>query len=229
MEAQRFSPCPWLLDDAGAIEPDRPHVPSRCGADAARGEISNKIRERRCLTGSACEIRDAREAALGPLAATIAPRQAAGDAALLYGGDAVQPRANRPWGRLLLAAALAALLVVGGGPLVGLVGPAIDGFIGAAEEPVVPSAEPSASTTPSATPSGSPTPTATPSPSATPSPIATPSSNSGTTYVVRKNDSLYGIACTLPIGCSGYKVIAELNGIAGPEYVITRGQVLKLP
>jgi LysM repeat protein len=47
--------------------------------------------------------------------------------------------------------------------------------------------------------------------------------------VVRKNDSLYKIACALPIGCGGYKLIAELNGIAGPDYVIKRGQVLKLP
>ena len=233
MEAQQFSPCPWLLDDAGAIEPGRPRVPSRCGADPARGELSNQIRERRCLTGSACEIRDAREAALGPLAATLAPGQPVGDAALLYGDEPVQPRAGRPWGRLLLVAALAALLVIGGGPLAGAVGPAIDSLIGAADASAEPSAAPSDSALPTATPVPSATPTAIPSPSLTPSPsptaIPSPSSDSGTTYVVRKNDSLYKIACALPIGCDGYKAIAELNGIAGPDYVIKRGQVLKLP
>jgi LysM repeat protein len=223
MEAQQFTPCPWLLDDAGAIEPGRPRVPSRCGADPARGELSSQIREQRCLTGSACEIRDAREVALGPLAATLAPGQPVGDAALLYGGEPVQPRAGRPWGRLLLVAALAALLVIGGGPLAGAVGPAIDSLIGAADASAEPSVEPSDSALPTATPAPSATPSSTPT--ATPA----PSSDSGTTYVVRKDDTLYGIACTLPIGCNGYKAIAELNGIAGPDYVIKRGQVLKLP
>ena len=80
MEAQRPTPCPWLLDASGAIDHGRPRTPSRCGADPARGELSNQIRERRCLAGSACEIRDAREAALGPLAAALAPRQPVGDA-----------------------------------------------------------------------------------------------------------------------------------------------------
>jgi hypothetical protein len=47
--------------------------------------------------------------------------------------------------------------------------------------------------------------------------------------VVRKGDSLYGIACSLPIGCAAYKTLAELNGIAGPDYLIKAGQVLKLP
>ncbi|MCX5979324.1 MAG: LysM domain-containing protein [Chloroflexi bacterium] len=237
MEAQQFSPCPWLLDDAGAIEPGRPRVPSRCGADPARGELSNQIRERRCLTGSACEIRDAREAALGPLAATLAPGQPVGDAALLYGDEPAQPRASRPWGRLLLVAALAALLVIGGGPLAGAVGPVVDSLIGAADASAEPSVAPSDSALPTATPSPSltpsPTPTATPSPSLTPSPTPTattaPSSASGMTYVVKKGEGLYSIACSLPIGCGAWKEIAELNGIPGPDYVIKRGQVLKLP
>ena len=223
MGEQQSRPCPWLLDDTGAIAPGRPRVPSRCGADPARGELSSQIRERRCLVGAECEIRDAREAALGSLAATLAPGQPVGDAALLYGDEPAQPRAGRPWGRLLLVAALAALLVVGGGPLAGAVGPAIDSLIGAADASAEPSVEPSDSVLPTATPSPSPTPS--PTPTATPA----PSSVSGTTYVVRKNDSLYKIACALPIGCEGYKAIAELNGIAGPDYVIKRGQVLKLP
>ena len=233
MEEQQFAPCPWLLDDAGAIEPGRPRVPSRCGADPARGELPNQIRERRCLTGSACEIRDAREAELGPLAATLAPGQPVGDAALLYGGEVEPPRASRPWGRLLLVAALAALLIVGGGPLAGAVGPVIDSLIGATDASAEPSAAPSDSALPTATPAASATPAATPSPSLTPSPtpVATPapSGDSGTTYVVKRGEGLYSIACSLPIGCGAWKEIAELNGIPGPDYVIKRGQVLKLP
>ena len=196
-------------------------------------ELSNQIRERRCLTGSACEIRDAREAALGPLAATLAPGQPVGDAALLYGDEPVQPRAGRLWGRLLLVAALAALLVIGGGPLAGAVGPAIDSLIGAADASAEPSVEPSDSALPTATPVPSVTPTATPSPPPTPRPTPTatpaPSSDSGMTYVVKKGEGLYSIACSLPIGCGAWKEIAELNGIPGPDYVIKRGQVLKLP
>ena len=114
MEAQRPTPCPWLLDASGAIDHGRPRTPSRCGADPARGELSNQIRERRCLTGSACGIRDAREAALGPLAAALAPRQPVGDAELLSGSDSPKERPGRPWVRLMLIASLAALLVVGG-------------------------------------------------------------------------------------------------------------------
>ena len=233
MEEQQFSACPWLLDDAGAIEPGRPRVPSRCGADPARGELPNQIRERRCLTGSACEIRDAREAALGPLAATLAPSQPVGNAALLYGDEPVQPRADRPWGRLLLVAALAALLVVGGGPLAGAVGPVFDSLIGAADASAEPSVAPSDVALASATPVPSAVPTSTPTPSLTPSPTPTatpaPSSASGTTYVVKRGEGLYSIACSLPIGCGAWKEIAELNGIPGPDYVIKRGQVLKLP
>ena len=222
MEAQQFTPCPWLLDDAGAIEPGRPRVPSRCGADPARGELSNQIRERRCLTGSACEIRDAREAALGPLAATLAPGQPVGDAALLYGDEPVQPRAGRPWGRLLLVAALAALLVIGGGPLAGAVGPAIDSLIGAADASAEPSVEPSDSALPTATPSPSLTPS--PTPTATPA----PSSVSGTTYVVKRGDTISGICLKIGGGEGCVKAIMDLNSIEDAR-TIQPGQVLKLP
>jgi LysM repeat protein len=232
MEAQQSKPCPWLLDDAGAIEPGRPRVPSRCGADAARGELSNQIRERRCLVGAECEIRDAREAALGPLAATLAPGQPVGDAALLYGGEPAQPRAGRPWGRLLLVAALAALLVIGGGPLAGAVGPAIDSLIGAADASAEPSVEPSDSALPTATPVPSATPTATPSSSPTPSPTPTatpaPSSDSGTTYVVKRNDTLSGICLKIGGGEGCVKAIMDLNSIEDAR-TIQPGQVLKLP
>jgi hypothetical protein len=46
---------------------------------------------------------------------------------------------------------------------------------------------------------------------------------------VKSGEGLYSIACSLPIGCAAYKTLAELNGIAGPDYLIKAGQVLKLP
>jgi hypothetical protein len=237
VEAQQFTPCPWLLDDAGAIQPGRSHALSRCGADPERGELPNQIRERRCLTGAACEIRDGREAALGSLAVTLAPHQPVGDATLLHGGEIEPPREHRPWGRALLVAALAALLIVGGGPLIGAAKPVIDSLLGAADVSAEPSAAPSDSALLSAAPTESATPAATvapslapsPTPAATPTPTPALSGASGTTYVVQKGDTLYGIACKLSIGCGAYKSIAELNGIPGPDYVIKGGQVLKLP
>jgi LysM repeat protein len=231
MEAQQSKPCPWLLDDAGAIEPDRPRVPSRCGADPARGELSNQIRERRCLVGADCEIRAFREAALGELAETLAPQQPTGDAALLRGDGAEQLTAGQPWGRILLVAVLAALLVVGGGPIMSAARPIIDSLIGAAGASAEPSAAASDSATPLATPTATPSASVTPSPTPTATATATPapSSDSGTTYVVKRGEGLYSIACSLPIGCGAWKEIAELNGIPGPDYVIKRGQVLKLP
>ena len=226
MEAQQFTPCPWLLDDAGAIEPGRPHVPSRCGADPARGELTNQIRERRCLTGSACEIRDLREAALGPLAATLAPGQPVGDAALLYGDEPVQPRASRPWGRPLLVAALAALLVIGSEPLAGALGPVIDSLIGAADASAEPSVEPSDSVPPTATPTATPSPSLTPTPAPTATPA--PSSDTGTTYVVKRNDTLSGICLKIGGGEGCVKAIMDLNSIEDAR-TIQPGQVLKLP
>ena len=184
---------------------------------------------RRCLVGAECEIRAFREAVLGELAETLAPQQPTGDAALLHGDGAEQLPAGQPWGRILLVAVLAALLVVGGGPIMSAARPIIDSLIGAAGASAEPSAAASDSATPLATPTATPSASVTPSPTPTATATPAPSSDSGTTYVVRKNDSLYKIACALPIGCNGYKAIAELNGIAGPEYVIKRGQVLKLP
>lgn len=229
MEAQQSKPCPWLLDDAGAIEPGRPRAPSRCGADAARGELSNQIRERRCLVGAECEIRAFREAVLGELAETLAPQQPTGDAALLHGDGAEQLTAGQPWGRILLVAVLAALLVVGGGPIMSAARPIIDSLIGAAGASAEPSAAASDSATPLATPTATPSASVTPSPTPTATATPAPSSDSGTTYVVKRGEGLYSIACSLPIGCGAWKEIAELNGIPGPDYVIKRGQVLKLP
>lgn len=234
MNDAQLNPCPWLLDDAGSIQPDRPRRLSRCGADAARPELPHQTREGLCLVGAECEIRAAREAALGSLAATIAPQQPIGDPSLLSDGEVVQPAPRRPWARLIAVALLAALLVVGGGPVISAIGPVVQSLIGSAEsETPSPSSEASASTAPSESPLPTATPTATPSatPTPTPAPTASPSptSGSGATYVVRPGDGLYSIACSLSIGCGDWKVLADLNNIPGPDYVIKPGQVLKLP
>jgi len=230
----QLNPCPWLLDDAGSIQPNRPRRLSRCGADAARPELSHQTREGRCLVGAACEIRAAREAALGPLAATIAPQQPIGDPSLLSDGVVVQPAPRRPWARFIAVAVLAALLIVGGGPVIGAISPVVQSLIGSAEsETPSPSSEPAASAAPTESPLSTATPTATSSaaPTPTPTPTASPSptSGSGATYVVQAGDGLYSIACSLSIGCGDWKVLADLNNIPGPDYVIKPGQVLQLP
>lgn len=230
----QLTPCPWLLDGTGSIQPGRPRHPSRCGADAARPELSHQVRERRCLVGAECEIRAAREAALGSLAATLAPHQPIGDP-LIHSDDlAAPPAPSRPWARLVAVAALAALLIVGGGPVITALAPVVQSIIGSAEaESPVPSSEasssamPTESALPTATASVTPSPTATPTPSPTATPA--PTSGSGATYVVRQGDGLYSIACSLSIGCGEWKVLAELNNIPGPDYVIKPGQVLQLP
>jgi LysM repeat protein len=231
-EAQ-LNPCPWLLDDAGSIQPDRPRRLSRCGADAARPDLSHQTREGRCLVGAACEIRAAREATLGSLAATIAPQQPIGDPSLLSDGVIVQPAPRRPWARLIAVAVLAALLIVGGGPIIGAISPVVQSLIGSAEsETPSPSSEPTASAAPTESPLTTATPTATPSsaPTPTPAPTASPSptSGSGATWVVRRNDTISGICLQIGGDEDCVQKILTLNGIADPR-TIQPGQVLQLP
>jgi LysM repeat protein len=73
----------------------------------------------------------------------------------------------------------------------------------------------------SATPSAAPT---TPPPTATAAPTINP--GEGGTYTVKPGDSLsiIGIQFGIP-----WQQIAEANGIAGPDYVITPGEVLIIP
>ena len=79
--------------------------------------------------------------------------------------------------------------------------------------------------TPTPSPNGSP---ASPSPTIAVSPSPSASAGSGKTYVVQRGDSLYQIGIDLNI-TGGYKALAALNGISGPDYTIVPGQVLKLP
>lgn len=233
MNEAQLNPCPWLLDDAGSIQPDRPRRLSRCGADAARPELSHQTRESRCLVGAACEIRAAREATLGSLAATIAPRQPIGDPSLLSDGVIVQPAPRRPWARLIAVAVLAALLIVGGGPIIGAISPVVQSLIGSAEsETPSPSSEPIASAAPTESPLTTATPTATPSaaPTPTPAPTASPSptSGSGATWVVKRNDTISGICLQIGGDEDCVQKVLTLNGIADPR-TIQPGQVLQLP
>jgi LysM repeat protein len=229
----QLNPCPWLLDEAGSIQPDRPRRLSRCGADAARPDLPNKIRELRCLVAAECEIRAAREAALGSLASAIAPQQPIGDPSLLSGGEAMPPATRRPWARLFAVAALSALFIVGGGPVISAISPVVQSLIGGAESEIPsPSSEPSASAAPTESPlptaTATPTPVATPTPTPEPTASPSPTSGSGSTWVVKRNDTISGICLQIGGSENCVQEILQLNGITDPR-TIQPGQVLQLP
>lgn len=127
-----------------------------------------------------------------------------------------------PMGRMsflvsaLLAAALAAT-VLAAALLVGLF-PSGGGVAVSTTRPPGTSAPASGVTS---TPSAAPT---TPPPTASPAPTINP--GEGGTYTVQPGDSLslIGIQFGVP-----WQQIAEANGIQGPDYVITPGQVLIIP
>ena len=179
--------------------------------------------------GGACQIRQAREAQLGSLAASIAPRQPIGDAAAIVGTALQRPSNGSPWRRVVLVAALAGVITVASGPIAGLVGPALTSLLTAMTAPGTETPTPSVDVTPAASPSDEPS--ATPSPSEMPSPSTSPAESPAApkTYVVQSGDTLYDIGLSLGLGPDGYKEIAALNNIAGPAYTISPGQVLKLP
>ena len=229
----QLNPCPWLLDEAGSIQPDRPRRLSRCGADAARPELSHQTREGRCLVAAECEIRAAREAALGSLASAIAPQQPIGDPSLLSGGESMPPVPRRPWARLFAVAALSALFIVGGGPVISAISPVVQSLIGGAESEIPsPSSEPSASAAPTESPlptaTATPTPVATPTPTPEPTASPSPTSGSGSTWVVKRNDTISGICLQIGGGENCVQEILQLNGITDPR-TIQPGQVLQLP
>jgi LysM repeat protein len=181
--------------------------------------------------GGACQIRQAREAQLGTLAASLAPRQPVGDATVFSNAALPRPSNGSPWLRVLLVVVLAGVITVASGPVAGVVGPIVTSIVGSLTTPGEATPTPSVEATPTASPSESPT--ASPSPSESPSPSPSPSTSASATapktYVVRANDTLYDIAMSLGLGPDGYKQIAALNNIAGPAYTISPGQVLKLP
>ena len=181
--------------------------------------------------GGACQIRQAREAQLGSLAASLAPRQPVGDAAVISNAALPRPSNGSPWLRVLLVVVLAGVITVASGPVAGVVGPFVTSIVGSLTTPSEATPTPSVEVTPTASPAESPTPSPSPSesPSPTPSPSPSASATEPKTYLVRSGDTLYDIAMSLGLGPDGYKQIAALNNIAGPAYTISPGQVLKLP
>jgi nucleoid-associated protein YgaU len=171
--------------------------------------------------GGACQIRQAREAQLGTLATSIAPRQPIGDAAVISDADLPRPSNGSPWLRVLLVVVLAGVITVASGPVASVVGPFVTSIVGALTTPSEATPTPSAEATPTASPSESPSPT----PSPTPSPSPSGSPEVPKTYVVRSGDTLSGIALSLDISMAN---LIALNGITDPNK-IKPGQVLKLP
>ena len=176
--------------------------------------------------GGACQIRQAREAQLGTLATSLAPRQPVGDAAVISSAALPRPSNGSPWLRVLLVVVLAAVITVASGPVAGVVGPIVTSIIGALTTPGEATPTPSIEATPTSSPTESPTPS--PSVSASPSPSPSGSPVVPNTYVVQRGDSLYSISATLNLGENGVQDLIRLNGITDPTK-IRPGQVLKLP
>ena len=223
------TPCPWLLDPSGAITLTPSRTLSHCGAEPSRPELPKVVRAERCIVGGACQIRQAREAQLGALATSLAPRQPIGDAAVITNATLPLPSNGSPWRRVLLVVVLAGVITVASGPVASVVGPVLTAIIGSLTAPSDATPTPSADATPTASPSDSPPPSPSPSESPTPSPSPSGSADAPKTYLVRSGDTLYDIAMSLGLGPDGYKQIAALNNISGPAYAISPGQVLKLP
>jgi len=185
--------------------------------------------------GGDCQIRQAREAQLGALAESLAPRQPIGDASIISTVALPRPSNGSPWLRVLLVVVLAGIITLASGPVASAVGPFVSSIVGALTSPSEATPTPSVEVTPTASPSTSASPSASPTPSPSesmsPSPTPAPSASAAATktYVVRSGDTLYDIAMSLGLGPDGYKQIAALNNIAGPAYTISPGQVLKLP
>ena len=173
--------------------------------------------------GGACQVRQAREAQLGTLATSLAPRQPVGDAAVI--SNAAPPRSSNgsPWLRMLLVVVLAGIITVASGPVASVVGPIVTSIVGALTTPGEATPTPSVEATPTASPTESPTPSPSPTESPTPSPSGSPEVPK--TYVVRSGDTLSGIALSLDISMAD---LIALNGITDPNK-IKPGQVLKLP
>ena len=229
MEPLNATPCPWLLDPSGAITLTPSRTLSRCGAESTHPELAKATRAERCIVGGACQIRQAREAQLGTLATSIAPRQPIGDAAVISDADLPRPSNGSPWLRVLLVVVLAGVITVASGPVASVVGPFVTSIVGALTTPSEATPTPSAEATPTASSSESPSPSPSPSESPSPTPSPSASATAPKTYLVRSNDTLFDIGMSLGLGPEGYKEIAALNNIAGPAYTISPGQVLKLP
>ena len=175
--------------------------------------------------GGACQVRQAREAQLGTLAASLAPRQPVGDAAVISNAALPRPSNGSPWLRMLLVVVLAGIITVASGPVANVIGPIVTSIVGALTTPGEATPTPSVEASPTSSPAESPTPTPSPTESPSPSPSPSGSPEVPKTYVVRSGDTLSGIALSLDISMAD---LIALNGITDPNK-IKPGQVLKLP
>jgi LysM repeat protein len=237
--------CPFLLADGGwrAATPAREH---RCTALRPPTRLATEKQRRLCLTAehTACptflaahEERAGRAAPgaapLGRPIAMTAPVVIERSKPLLSFDS---PPDRHRWGQLgivlLMLVALVAVVVARSG---GVGTPAAGGL----ESPgpassATPVARATATTGPTPGPtdassggSGAPSASsdATPRPALTPPPATPPTANPGTTYTVKRGDTLSSIAVRFGTTVAA---IQELNGIADPS-LIRVGEVLEIP
>lgn len=243
--------CPYLLADAGwrATTPASEH---RCTALRPPTKLAADKQRRLCLTAehSACPTflaaaeERARRAAPGaapitrPIART-APVVVERSRSFPSFGSA---SGSRRWGQiglvLLMLVALVAVVVARSG---GDQTPAAAGVESATSSPSSPAAAgappttgPTAEPTPGesdASPEGSAAASATagagatPRPTVAPSPARSPTASAGTTYTVKRGDTLSAIAVRFGTSIAA---IQELNGITNPS-LIRVGEVLEIP
>jgi len=235
--------CPYLVAASGewrSSSPDRDH---RCAAVAPPAPLALDKQRRLCLVSahSACATYEAALAARrergtpsdggGSLRWAVARTTPVVDVGVGLGatvaGLAADRRAWQAIPALVLVVALAALGLSG----LGRDGPST-GAVATATPTPGPTASPTRSVAPTApataAPSATPTPAATPAPTATPSltpaPTVTPAATPRTSYTVKRDDTLWGIAQAFGTTVAAIK---ELNGLTSNTLHV--GQVLLIP
>jgi LysM repeat protein len=242
--------CPYLAASDGAWRSASPHREHRCGAVEPPAPLSSDKQRRLCLSAehaSCATFRAARASRAAMLLPGVDPAAvAAADAArrpiartsalILEHPRLSAPRARWPVDRAVSQVALIGLLIVA---FVALAIARLSGPDAAGIARSSPSPSPSATASPSArpTPSPSPSPSAQSSASASAvAPSVAPSPSGGvsgvtatppvatTTYVVKKGDTLYGIASTFGTTVAEIK---RINGLKSNSLKI--GQKLEIP
>jgi LysM repeat protein len=241
--------CPYLAAAGGAWRSSSPHREHRCGAVEPPAPLSSEKQRRLCLSdehGSCPTFRAARASRAAMLAPGVDPAAvAAADAArrpiarssaiILEHPRLSAPRARWPVDRAMSQVALVGLMIVAvlALAIARLPGPGVAAV-------AAPSATASPTASPTARPTARPTPRPSPSasgsapvPSAAPSGVvsgvtATPHASAAPsfeeTYVVKKGDTLYGIASTFGATVAELK---SLNNLTSNDLKI--GQKLKIP
>jgi LysM repeat protein len=244
--------CPYLSAAGGAWRSSSPHREHRCGAVEPPAQLSTEKQRRLCLSvqhGGCPTFRAARASRAAMLAPGLDPAAvAAADAArrpvartsalILEHPRLSAPAARWPVNRAMSQVALVGLMIfaVLAVAIARLPGPEVAALAVPSPSPSPtasptprPTPRPTPSAAPSASPSGSALPSVSPSPSgivsgvtATPAPSATPSA--AKTYVVKKGDTLYGIAATFGTTVAELK---RVNGLKSNDLKI--GQKLTIP